>query len=91
MAPLRNLSRVNNVKFNIKTNGQAIDVFVIEQALIKADSAAMIDIDRNTSQLRISTCLDDTALLNLIAGAGFPIPAANLQGVPSDCCGGCSG
>ena len=79
------------MKFNIKTNGQAIDVFVIEQALIQADPAAVIDIDRTTSQLRVSTCLDDTALLGLIADAGFPIPAANLQGVPSDCCGGCSG
>lgn len=79
------------MKFNIKTDGHAIDVYVIEQALIQADPAAVIDIDRTSSSLRVSTCLDDVELMSLIANAGFPIPAANLQGVPSDCCGGCSG
>ena len=79
------------MKFNIKTHGHAIDVSVIEQALIKADPAAMIDLDKTTSLLRVSSCLDDAELLSLMTDAGFPIPSANIEGVPSECCGGCGG
>lgn len=79
------------MKFNIKTHGHAIDVSVIEQALIKADPAAMIDLDKATSLLRVSSCLDDAELLSLMTDAGFPIPSANIEGVPSECCGGCGG
>ena len=79
------------MKFNIKTHGHAIDLCVIEQALIKADPAAMIDLDKSTALLRVSSCLDDAELLSLITDAGFPIPSANFEGVPSDCCGGGGG
>ncbi len=79
------------MKFNIKTHGHAIDVSVIEQALIKADPAAMIDLDKATALLRVSSCLDDAELLSLMTDAGFPIPSANIEGVPSECCGGCGG
>ena len=79
------------MKFNIKTYGYAIGLCVIEQALIKADPAAMIDLDKSTTMLRVSNCLDDAELLSLITDAGFPIPFANFEGVPSDCCGGCGG
>ena len=79
------------MKFNIKTDGHAIDVSVIEQALIQADPAAVIDLDKATSSLRVSTCLDDAELLSLMTDAGFPIPSANIEGVPSECCGGCGG
>lgn len=79
------------MKFNIKTHGHAIDVSVIEQALIQADPAAMIDLDQATSSLRVSSCLDDAELLSLMTNAGFPIPSANFEGVPSECCGGCGG
>ncbi len=79
------------MKFKIRTDGLTIDVFAIEEALMDVDPAALIDIDRKTCSLRVSTCLDDAELLSLIKDAGFPIPAENLQGVPSDCCGGCSG
>jgi len=79
------------MKFKISTHGFAIDVSVIEQALKQVDPAAMIDLEKTSSSLRVSTCLDDAELLNLISTAGYPIPSKNLQGIPSDCCGGCSG
>lgn len=79
------------MKFNIKTHGHAIDLCVIEQALIKADPAAMIDLHKSTALLRVSSGLDDSQLLSLITDAGFPIAATNFEGVPSDCCGGCGG
>ena len=79
------------MKFNINTNGQAVDVFAIEQALIQIDPSAIIDIDRTNASLRVSTCLDDTELSSLITQAGFPVSSSDVQGVPSECCGGCSG
>lgn len=79
------------MKFNINTNGHAIDVLVVEQALVQIDPAAVIDIDRKNSSLRVSTCLDDTELSSLLTQAGYPTSVTDVQGVPSDCCGGCSG
>ncbi len=79
------------MKFNIKTNGKAVDVFVIEQALIQIDPSALIDIDRTNATLRVSTCLDDCELSNLITQIGFPVSRSDVQGVPSECCGGCGG
>ncbi len=79
------------MKFNIKTNGKAVDVFVIEQALIQIDPSALIDIDRTNATLRVSTCLDDSELSNLITQIGFPVSSSDVQGVPSECCGGCGG
>lgn len=79
------------MKFIVRTNGTAIDFPLIEQELLRADPAAMIDIDKADSSLRVSTCFDAAGLLVLMTNAGFPIPRKNLESVPSDCCGGCSG
>jgi len=79
------------VIFNIKTNGQAMDVSLIEQALFKIDPSAIIDMDRANASLRVSTCLDDTELSTLMTEAGFPVTRSDVQGVPSECCGGCGG
>lgn len=79
------------MKFNIRTNGRAVDVAAVEQALQEADPAAMIDLDGATASLRISTYLEGGELLGLMSGAGFTIPSADLELLPSDCCGGCGG
>lgn len=79
------------MKFNIKTNGKAVDVFVIEQALTKIDPSALIDIDRTNASLRVSTCLDDSELSSLMTEAGYPVSTFDVQGIPSECCGGCGG
>lgn len=79
------------MKFNIKTNGKTVDVFVIEQALIQIDPSALIDIDRTNASLRVSTCLDDSELSSLMTEAGFPVSTSDVHGIPSECCGGCGG
>ena len=79
------------MKFNIRTNGRAVDVSAVEQALIQADPAAMIDLDRATSSLRISTYLQGNELLTLVKAVDLAVSPADLEHVPSDCCGGCSG
>ena len=79
------------MKFNIRTDGRPIDVPAIEQALQQADPSAMIDLDGTTASLRISTYLEGGELLGLMSGAGFTIPSADLERLPSECCGGCGG
>ncbi|MEO6173415.1 MAG: hypothetical protein ABIP02_09895 [Arenimonas sp.] len=79
------------MKFTIQTNGVAMDVSAIELALTEADPAAMIDLDKANSSLRISSCLDDTELMTLMKDAGFPVASSDVRGVPSECCGGCGG
>lgn len=79
------------MKFTIQTNGLAMDVSAIERALTEMDPAAMIDLDKANSSLRISSCLDDTELMTLMKDAGFPVASSDVRGVPSECCGGCGG
>lgn len=79
------------MKFNIRTNGQPIDLASVEQALLAADPAAMIDLDGLNNVLRVSTYLDGAGLQSLIADAGFSVPLGDVELVPSECCGGCSG
>jgi len=79
------------MKFIIRTNGMTIDFPTIEQALFDADPAASIDIDKSDASLRVSSCLNDTQLLELMTSAGFQVPANNLEGISSECCGGCGG
>lgn len=79
------------MKFNIRTHGQPIDLAPVEQALLAADPAAMIDLDGLNNVLRVSTYLDGAGLQSLITDAGFSVPQGDVELVPSDCCGGCSG
>lgn len=79
------------MKYTIAIHEHAIDISVIEQALLQADPAAMLDLDKATLLIRVSTCLGDNELVNLVTEVGFPISSADVQGVPSECCGGCGG
>ncbi|HNV84991.1 MAG TPA: hypothetical protein PLF92_12390 [Arenimonas sp.] len=79
------------MKFIVRTNGITIDFSRIEQVLLQADPAAMIDVDTADSSLRVSTSFNAMGFMDVMANAGFPIPLKNLESLPSDCCGGCSG
>lgn len=79
------------MKFNIHTHGRPVDLASVEQALLSADPAGMIDLDGLNNVLRVSTYLDGAGLQSLITDAGFSVPQGDVELVPSDCCGGCSG
>jgi hypothetical protein len=51
----------------------------------------LVDRDPARALLRFSTCLGGAEVLALMADAGFPVAASALEGVPSECCGGCGG
>lgn len=80
-----------HMKYNIRTHELPVDLAIIEQALTEADPAAVLDFDKAASLLRFSSCLNGPELLALMAQAGFPVADSALEGVPSECCGGCGG
>ena len=67
------------------------DLAAIEAALNDLDPAGLVDADAGRALLRFSTCLGGAEVLALMADAGFPVEASALEGVPSECCGGCGG
>ena len=79
------------MKFNIRIHGRPVEPAIIEQALLELDPAAILDYDEKTSRLRFSSCLDAHELMALMTATGFPVPDADLEGLPSECCGGCGG
>ncbi len=79
------------MKYNIRIHELPVDLAIIERALTEADPAALLDFDKAASLLRFSSCLNGPELLALMAQAGFPIADSVLEGVPSECCGGCGG
>lgn len=52
---------------------------------------AVVDLDATSTLLRVSTSLDGAQLHKLVAFAGFPVALADVQQLPSECCGGCGG
>lgn len=79
------------MKFNIATHGGSVDLDAVERALLHADPAAVVDLDATSTLLRVSTSLDGAQLHKLVAFAGFPVALADVQQLPSECCGGCGG
>lgn len=78
-------------QFRIPLSGPAPDLQVLEQALLDADPSALVDIEPLGRVLRISTLLDEHGLLPALGQGGFAIAAAQVERVPSECCGGCGG
>ncbi len=79
------------MKFNIRTYGRPVDLACVEQALLLADPAAMIDLDGLNKVLRVSTYLDGAGLQGLVTNAGFSVPLGDVEQLASECCGGCGG
>ncbi len=78
-------------QFRISLSGTAPDLQVLEDALQDADPSVLLDIEPFSRVLRISTLLDERSLLPALGRGGLPIAAAQLERVPSECCGGCGG
>lgn len=79
------------MKFNIRTHGRPVDLASVEQALLAADPAAMVDLDGLNNMLRVSSYLDGAGLQSLFTDAGFAVPLGDVEQLPSECCGGCGG
>ena len=54
------------------------------------DPSALVDVD-TAGRLRISTLLPDGEVLLALGLAGLMVAPADLERMPSECCGGCGG
>ena len=79
------------MQYTIAISTARPDLGVLQRAIDDVDPAAMVDIESTGGNVRISTVIGDTELLALLNGAGYPLRADELELVPSQCCGGCSG
>jgi len=62
----------------------------IGDLLFALDPAALVDVDE-AGRLRVSTSLDENALVTALARLGFAVPHASVHRLASECCGGCGG
>lgn len=68
-----------------------LDLDGIAVALTAFDPSAIVDLDRSGSVLRLSTVLGTAEIVPLLKSAGLPLVSADVDRVPSECCGGCGG
>lgn len=79
------------MQYRIQHAGPIPDIEAVHDALVAADAAAMLGVDRSGTRLRVATCLYRGELLSVIRGAGLAITADAVEALPSECCGGCAG
>lgn len=81
------------MQFDIHLDAEAprIDLDAVEQRLLALDPAGVVDLDRATGTLRVSTYLAEDELASLLAQAGHAVPPDRIRRLPSVCCGGCGG
>lgn len=79
------------MEYHIQISGPEPDLVAVEDALLAADPAALVDIDPASPTLRVATSVDARQLVALLGEAGYPVTPAQVVQLPSICCGGCSG
>lgn len=63
----------------------------ISQRIQDADPAAVIDLEAAGGALRISTVMGTTELLAALRDGGLDLSTADIEHLPTTCCGGCGG
>lgn len=78
------------MEFHYHRTGPSPELATIEQAIAQLDPAVLVDAD-DFARVRISTVLDEYALLDCLWRAGVQVAMGELERQPSVCCGGCGG
>lgn len=79
------------MEFHVQLAGPLPDREAVDEAILAADPAAVIDIDAAGQTLRVAASVDADELIRLLGRAGYPVSTAQVRQLPSICCGGCSG
>lgn len=79
------------MELDIPLPSQRVDLERIERLLLESDPAGVVDLDPATGHLRVSTCAGRDEVALVLLAAGHPVEPADINIVPSVCCGGCSG
>lgn len=79
----------DGVEFRIRLAADAPDMVAIDDALRRADPAAIVDLDPAGGALRATVWMSGDELASVLAQAGYP--PSEVQQLASVCCGDCSG
>ena len=79
------------MQFKLRITRPVTDLRGLEDAVRVADPAALLDLDPAGMHLRVATSLAPEELCRRLTWAGCEATTNQLQGVPSECCGGCGG
>lgn len=79
------------MEFRVHLEGARPDLRAIETAMLDSDPAALVDLDATGDILRVAGAFTGVEVLMLLRQAGFPVSPAQVEQLPSICCGGCSG
>jgi len=78
------------MQYLIAATSHIAGIDTVADRLNDLDPSALVDVD-TAGRLRISTLLADTEVLLALGMAGLMVAPADLERVPSECCGGCGG
>jgi hypothetical protein len=77
------------MEYEISLLGRQLPLAAINEALLAADPAALVDLDGGRALLRLSTCLDSRELRQLLGPRSAAAAAgADPRDSPSRCAGG---
>ena len=79
------------MQVNIRLPARHIDISAIETELQALDPAGLVDLAGDGMTLRVSTSVVEAELAAILGNAGYPTALAQIERVPSMCCGGCGG
>ena len=78
------------MQYLIAATSQIAPIDAVADRLNHLDPSALVDVDA-VGRLRISTLLPDAEVLLALGLAGLFVAPADLERLPSECCGGCGG
>ena len=79
------------MQYDVHLATRSPDLAALRDALLKADPAAISDLDPATQVLRVSANLSAFELGELLANTDPRLVPAQIMALPSTCCGGCGG
>lgn len=68
-----------------------LQIAALRSETLSFDPAAVLDYDMHKGKLRIATVLLAVEVKFLLEQAGHGVSLAQIEALPSVCCGGCSG
>jgi len=79
------------MQYEIASVPTTLDLPLFNRLITDVDPAALVDLTADTRTLRMSTVLGTHALLDVLGRSGLDARVADVETVPSTCCGGCGG
>lgn len=79
------------MEYHVAWSNAAPAFQVIEDAILDADPSASVDLDAAAGKLRVAGSLATVELIALLRTAGYAVTTAQVEALPSYCCGECAG